>query len=83
MYSSMFFGFVGSLQQVCQLYLSYDQLVEVNCYVCVETEIVLRDLESSTLTSDVDEGEPEILSLEILHTSGNVSSDSYCTKVSG
>ncbi|XP_048237480.1 uncharacterized protein LOC124149196 [Haliotis rufescens] len=65
-YSQEFFAsFVEQLQQVCRNYLNFSQFVEVSGYVCVEIDNMKK--------------ERYVLS-ELLQSSGNVVSESYCTK---
>ncbi|XP_067657559.1 uncharacterized protein [Haliotis asinina] len=65
-YSQEFFSsFVEQLQQVCRNYLTFSQFVEVSGYVCVEIDNLKK--------------ERYVLS-ELLQSSGNVVSESYCTK---
>ncbi|XP_067657119.1 uncharacterized protein [Haliotis asinina] len=65
-YSMEFFtSFVEQLQNVCRNYLHFSQFVEVSGYVCVEIDNLKK--------------ERYVLS-ELLQSSGNVVSESYCTK---
>ncbi|XP_046376560.2 uncharacterized protein LOC124149187 isoform X2 [Haliotis rufescens] len=65
-YSVQFFAsFVEQLQDVCRNYLHFSQFVEVSGYVCVEIDNMKK--------------ERYVLS-ELLQSSGNVVSESYCTK---
>ncbi|XP_046376555.2 uncharacterized protein LOC124149185 isoform X2 [Haliotis rufescens] len=65
-YSVEFFAsFVEQLQDVCRNYLHFSQFVEVSGYVCVEIDNMKK--------------ERYVLS-ELLQSSGNVVSESYCTK---
>ncbi|XP_067657400.1 uncharacterized protein [Haliotis asinina] len=65
-YSVEFFtSFVEQLQDVCRNYLHFSQCVEVSGYVCVEIDNMKK--------------ERYVLS-ELLQSSGNVVSESYCTK---
>ncbi|XP_067657120.1 transcriptional regulator QRICH1-like isoform X4 [Haliotis asinina] len=65
-YSVEFFtSFVEQLQDVCRNYLHFSQFVEVSGYVCVEIDNLKK--------------ERYVLS-ELLQSSGNVVSESYCTK---
>ncbi|XP_046562792.1 LOW QUALITY PROTEIN: uncharacterized protein LOC124271676 [Haliotis rubra] len=65
-YSVQFFtSFVEQLQDVCRNYLQFSQFVEVSGYVCVEIDNMKK--------------ERYVLS-ELLQSSGNVVSESYCTK---
>ncbi|XP_067657399.1 uncharacterized protein [Haliotis asinina] len=65
-YSVEFFtSFVEQLQDVCRNYLHFSQFVEVSGYVCVEIDNMKK--------------ERYVLS-ELLQSSGNVISESYCTK---
>ncbi|XP_046576594.1 uncharacterized protein LOC124284554 [Haliotis rubra] len=65
-YSVKFFSsFLESLQNLCQEHLTFDQIVEVSGYVCVEIDNAKK--------------ERYVLS-ELLQHCGNVISESYCTK---
>ncbi|XP_046360758.2 mediator of DNA damage checkpoint protein 1-like isoform X1 [Haliotis rufescens] len=66
-YSVQFFtSFVENLQRLCQNYISYDQMVEVSGYISVEIDNAKK--------------ERYVLS-ELVQSTGNVISESYCTKV--
>ncbi|XP_067657685.1 uncharacterized protein [Haliotis asinina] len=66
-YSVQFFtSFIEKLQGLCKSYLKYSQFVEVSGYVCVEIDNLKK--------------ERYVLS-ELLQSSGNVVSESFCTKV--
>ncbi|XP_071090111.1 uncharacterized protein [Haliotis cracherodii] len=66
-YSAQFFtSFVEKLQGLCRSYLNFSQFVEVSGYVCVEIDNMKK--------------ERYVLS-ELLQSSGNVVSESFCTKV--